>query len=110
MELKFLSINLALLFVAACQNLPQHDFKEALVTNETMHHAPDQTPEKFTHVVLYDTPYYLDGPQQAKPQDGYFRKDTQLMLIKNMGSYSLVESAEKIKAYVAESAMKEIQD
>ncbi|MCI0366284.1 MAG: hypothetical protein L0Y44_07590 [Phycisphaerales bacterium] len=45
----------------------------------------------FTHVVTKDTAYYIDGPQQARPQDGTLTVGTKVRLVESGSSYSLIE-------------------
>ena len=58
-----------------------------------------------THEMVADTEYYLNGPQQAQPSDGTFGKGTNVRIIKQAGSYTLVESADGVRAYVSSAAL-----
>lgn len=62
--------------------------------------------KNFTHHIIHQTPYYIDGPQQNRPPDGYFSLGVRLAIIENNGSYALVESDSGVKAYVALLDMK----
>lgn len=62
-----------------------------------------------THVVHVDCVYYTDGPQQARPPDGTFKAGTKVKLVREAGSYSLVESAAGVRAYVSTGALAPIQ-
>ena len=55
----------------------------------------------FAHVVTMETRYYLSGPQQAWPSEGSFKSGTMIREIQSFGSYSLVESADGIRAYIS---------
>ncbi len=55
----------------------------------------------FSHVVTVETRYYLSGPQQARPPEGSFKSGTMIREIQSFGSYSLVESADGIRAYIS---------
>ena len=55
----------------------------------------------FTHVVQSDTEYYTSGPQQGRPPDGTFKAGVKVRVIEEAGSYSRVESADGVQAYVA---------
>lgn len=57
------------------------------------------------HVLNCDSEYYLTGPQQSTPPNGTFKTGVRVQLIKKAGSYSLVESADGIKAYVSTGAL-----
>jgi hypothetical protein len=61
----------------------------------------NDTKKEFSITVLRETPYYIDGPQQSRPADGYFKAGTPLKLIKSTGSYVLVESSDGVQAYVS---------
>jgi hypothetical protein len=62
-----------------------------------------------THVLITDSPYYRNGPQQARPKDGTFTAGTQVALIQNNGSYSIVQTAEGVTGYVASAALRPIE-
>jgi len=51
--------------------------------------------------------YYLTGPQQARPPDGYFEKGTRVRLVSGAGSYSLVESETGVTGYVPTDSLEE---
>jgi serpin B len=59
-----------------------------------------------SHVIAADTAYYTTGPQQGRPPDGTFKAGTQVNVLKNAGSYTLVRSVDGIEAYVAEDVLK----
>jgi hypothetical protein len=61
---------------------------------------------EFTHELIEDEVYYIDGPQQARPPDGTFAKGTKVVLLQDNGSYSQVTSETDITAYVATGALK----
>lgn len=44
-----------------------------------------------THVVIKDTAYYVDGPQQARPEDGTLTVGTEVRLVESGSSYSLID-------------------
>jgi len=62
-----------------------------------------------THVLITDSPYYRNGPQQARPRDGTFTAGTEVALIQNNGSYSIVQTAEGVTGYVATAALQPIE-
>ena len=51
--------------------------------------------------------YYLTGPQQARPPDGYFEKGTRVRLVSGAGSYSVVESETGVTGYVPTDSLEE---
>jgi len=61
--------------------------------------------EQPTHIITMDTKYYKDGPQQARPPDGTFKKGEKVTLIRSSGSYALVKSENGIEAYVATASL-----
>ncbi len=63
-----------------------------------------------THVITGDTEYYTTGPQQARPPDGTLAADTKVRLVEEAGSYSLVESQDGVRAYVANGTLKLIEE
>ena len=62
-----------------------------------------------THVIAYDTHYYMSGPQQARPPEGMFKAGTKVCLIQDAGSYSQVRSQDGIEAYVSTDALKPLE-
>ena len=65
----------------------------------------------FTHVIagLGEAHYYLTGPQQARPPEGKFKPGTRIKLLRNAGSYCVVQSETGITAHVATGALKLIK-
>jgi hypothetical protein len=59
-----------------------------------------------THVTTTDTPYYLNGPQQGGPPNGTLKAGTQITVVENQGSYSIVRTQNGIKAHVAIDSFK----
>jgi len=65
--------------------------------------AADMTP---THRVTSQTPYYETGPQQGRPPEGSFDKDTQVVLLgDSTGSYVIVESKDGRKGWIPKDAL-----
>ena len=66
--------------------------------------------DSFTHEITgpFGSAYYLDGPQQARPPEGKFKSGTRVRLIRNAGSYSVVQSETGITAHVSTAALKTI--
>jgi hypothetical protein len=62
-----------------------------------------------THVVTADTEYYRDGPQQARPADGVLPAGTLVRLVSDSGSYSLVETSDRMRAYVAGDSLQPLR-
>jgi hypothetical protein len=63
----------------------------------------------FTHVVVADTPYYLGGPQQARPPEGTLKAGTKVAVLRDTSSYLLVNSETGLRAYVAKRAVTKIE-
>lgn len=53
-----------------------------------------------THSVVNETPFYLDGPQQARPADGVLAVGTAVTLVDASGSDALVTLPDGRRAYV----------
>ncbi len=70
-----------------------------------------KTKGPFTHLIagLGGVHYYLTGPQQARPPEGKFKPGTRIKLLRNAGSYCVVQSETGITAHVATSALKPIE-
>jgi hypothetical protein len=93
-------------FTLSCQNSPEQT--PTLANQEKKMPATKQAnlergvvAKTFTHAVANTTPYYLDGPQQARPADGNLSVGTKIKIIKDSGSYVLVETDNGVTAYVA---------
>lgn len=56
-----------------------------------------------------DTPFYLDGPQQARPPDGTLTAGTRVTLVSAAGSYSQVILPDGRKAYVASDSLQPLR-
>lgn len=71
--------------------------------------APQENVENSTHVIqTANEQYYLNGPQQAQAPDGSFPKGTRVRLIRNAGSYSIVQSESGTTAHVTSGSLKQI--
>ena len=64
--------------------------------------------QKFTHILISETVYYLSGPQQDMPPEGRFKVGQKVTLIENAGSYSYVESDDGITAYISTGSLQEL--
>ncbi len=62
----------------------------------------------FTHIIAMEAPYYTTGPQQGRPADGKFPAGTKVKLLRKAGSYSQVQTANGVVAYVASDALKKL--
>jgi len=60
------------------------------------------------YVMFMNAEYYKSGPQQGSPPDGQFPAGTNVRILQNAGSYTLVESSEGVQAYVASDAIGEV--
>jgi hypothetical protein len=63
----------------------------------------------YTHRVAADTEYYRDGPQQARPPDGTLPAGTLVRLVSSAGSYSLVETSDRLQVYVASDSLQPLK-
>ncbi|PIR20444.1 MAG: hypothetical protein COV45_06640 [Deltaproteobacteria bacterium CG11_big_fil_rev_8_21_14_0_20_47_16] len=80
----------------------------SLLNAETQRGTPKPS-IPYTHVVSYETQYYLHGPQQAMPPQGKFRPGTKVIIIQDMGSYVRVKSDNGIEAAVSAESLRKIQ-
>ena len=62
------------------------------------------------HVIQLETVYYTTGPQQGRAPDGKFPAGTVVTLLKESGSYLLVESNDGIVAYVSSDSVKRVDN
>jgi hypothetical protein len=62
-----------------------------------------------THTVAGDTPFYLDGPQQARPADGTLAAGARVTLVSVAGSYAQVVMPDGRRAYVAADSLKPLR-
>lgn len=62
-----------------------------------------------THTVAGDTPFYLDGPQQARPADGALAAGSRVTLVRAAGSYAQVVMPDGRRAYVAADSLKALR-
>ena len=63
---------------------------------------------KNNHVIQLAAVYYTTGPQQGRPPDGKFPAGTLVTVLKEAGSYMLVESKDGVVAYVASGSVKPV--
>jgi hypothetical protein len=63
----------------------------------------------YTHTITANTEYYLDGPQQARPPDGTLPAGTTVRLVREAGSYSLVETPDHLQLYVATDSLRPLR-
>ena len=64
---------------------------------------------RYSHTVTADTEYYRDGPQQARPADGVLPAGTMVRLLRESGSYSLVETSDRMQVYVASDSLQPLR-
>jgi hypothetical protein len=62
----------------------------------------------FTHELVREQPYYLDGPQQGRPPDGKFAAGTRVALVSRSGNYCRVDDDAGVQAYVECESLKEL--
>ena len=91
---------------AVKDNLKQIDneLRRASATSDNKSAA--QSTSEFTHTITTETEYYTTGPQQGRPADGKLAADTAVNIVRQAGSYTLVETADGLQAYVASEAVK----
>ncbi len=58
-----------------------------------------------SHMVAFRTPYYVDGPSQLEPPQGWFDAGTPVLVIGKEGSYARVWSWSFVNAYVLDSEL-----
>ena len=63
---------------------------------------------KNNHVIQLETVYYTTGPQQGRAPDGKFPAGTVVTVLKEVGSYMLVETEDGVVAYVASGSVKPV--
>ncbi len=56
-----------------------------------------------------ETPFYLDGPQQARPADGVLAVGARVTLVQEAGSYTQVTLPDGRRAYVAADSLKALR-
>lgn len=59
-----------------------------------------------THFVNGETPYYIEGPHQQGPPDGFLPIGTEVRVESEQGSYSRIWTKSGIHAYVWSPALK----
>lgn len=62
-----------------------------------------------THTLITETPFYLDGPQQARPADGALAAGTRVTLLQDAGSYAQVLLPDGRRAYVSTDRLKPLR-
>ena len=67
------------------------------------------TPFAATHEITTETEYYKAGPQQAMPPDGKFQAGTKVKMVREEGSYVIVQTEEGEEVYVASNSLKPIE-
>jgi carbon storage regulator len=69
--------------------------------------SAESSTDTFTHVIGTETEYYTTGPQQGRPPDGKSSAGTQVNIVEEAGSYTLVRSEDGMQAYEASDALKQ---
>jgi hypothetical protein len=105
---RWLATTLVLTLLAACSSPFAEKKASPPLLDPSVLGKPFRGP--FPLVVTFpDTMYYLTSPQQARPPDGFFEKDTRVALVLDAGSHSLVTSESGITAYVSAEALRLIK-
>ncbi len=68
--------------------------------------VPESDPFTASHVLLREEAWYADGPHQSRPPDGVLKVGTRVRLLRNNGSYSVVELSNGRTAYVTTGSLK----
>jgi len=73
---------------------------------------PVESPQspKGDHQISMETVYYTTGPQQGRAPDGKFPAGTRVTILKEAGSYRLVESDSGVVGYVESRAVERATD
>jgi|SRR6185437_11114870 len=58
-----------------------------------------------SYVIAQDTPLYKNGPSQPMPPDTTLRAGTTVTKLKKLGNFTLVQTSDGIKGYVATGAI-----
>ena len=68
--------------------------------------------QAFTHIVTSGTEYYLTGPQQASPPEGYLEAGTKVALLEEAwsGSYCRVRTENGIEAYLSTGSLHPLEE
>jgi hypothetical protein len=74
--------------------------------NKSAEKSAEKSSGEFTHTITTQTEYYTTGPQQGRPADGKLAADTAVNIVRQAGSYTLVETPDGVQAYVAADAIK----
>lgn len=93
------------------QPIPSEDLSEQNVQNIKRNtEAPDahHPNDNYTHVTTRETPYYVQGPWQGTPPDGILNVGTKINVVKDAGSYQLVETSNGLKAYISADDYKKL--
>jgi len=86
--------------IVAFRNIQLQNLPSGLST------SPDQF--KATHILTAEAVYYLTGPQQSRPPDGKLKRGTQVQLIRDSGSYSVVVTDNGFRAHLSTASLKSI--
>jgi len=91
---------------AVQDNLKQIDNELRRAAAASDNKSAVQSSGEFTHTITTQTEYYTTGPQQGRPADGKLAADTAVNIVRQAGSYTLVETPDGVQAYVASDAVK----
>ena len=71
--------------------------------------APKAPQGEPTHLVVADSQYYANGPQQARPPDGTLKAGTKVFLLEENGSYVMGQTTDGLTGHISASAIKPIE-
>lgn len=102
---RWLSTIFIIFALGACVSPSPEKKKFPQLLDPSVQGKPFRGPYPFV-VGAPQTAYYLTGPQQSSPPDGFFKNGMRLALVLDAGSYSLVTSESGITAYVSTSSLR----
>ncbi len=77
------------------------------LTGETLQaREPVEEEPAITYVVLRETEYYRDGPQQGRPADGKLPAGTKVRLIERAGSYVRIQTGPDQVVFISAASLK----
>jgi len=91
---------------AVQDNLKQIDNELRRASATSGNKSAAQSTSEFTHTITTETEYYTTGPQQGRPADGKLAADTAVNIVRQAGSYTLIETPDGVQAYVTSDAVK----
>ena len=91
--------------VAAVEGVQEPGGDPASQSTATIGGSDAATSGSPTHVIASKTTYYATGPQQGRAPDGEFPAGTRVRILREAGSYTLVQAENGVRAYVAADSL-----